>query len=295
MVRRWSKLGGFDVRAYEAAKIAANEADKDARAARLTPDVVEHWTGIIRQALPHVSPGGRPCSYRPWAGVLGAMSTDPPFVGTVQTSPVGLARGLMSVAADIAQPGWPEPRRDLIEFALVFLEADVMLFRSGYAKRHLVRRLQQSPLSETDVRRAEFLLKRAVLVGTGLEEQRAYRKLAAHMVCRGHLQDLPGWLRDVASGAIITVNGAEGSDYLRMLTNPKFSDRDLDRLVVFSSRSRPKSGVPYPEMSTVVQAGETIERTEQRIKRNAYRMLRAIQQRERSRPKSKGIRLGSSS
>ncbi|MFQ6546460.1 hypothetical protein AADZ90_000775 [Aestuariibius sp. 2305UL40-4] len=274
-----------DWRKINARKAAAIEEDRGARAARLIPEIVELWTEIIKQALPNVSPGDRPCSYRPWAEALGAGSKDYRWAGAVVTQPVGRAESLMWIATDIAQPGWPEPRRDLIEFALVFLEADVMLFRSGYTKRHLIRRLQQSPLSEADVRRAKFLLKRAVVVGTGLEEQRAYRKLAAHLVCQGHLQDLSGWLRDAASGAVITVNGAEGSDYFKMLMNPELSDRDLDRLVVFDSYGRPKSGFLYPEMSSVVRAGENLVRTDQRIKRNAYRMLRAIEARERSRPK----------
>ena len=97
----------------------------------------------------------------------------------------------MDFASDVAQPGWPGPRPDLIAFALAFLEADVMLFRSGYVKRHLIKRLQQSPLTSDDITRIDALLRRAVTRGSSLEEFKGYRILAAHLVVNGALGSGP--------------------------------------------------------------------------------------------------------
>lgn len=94
---------------------------------------------------------------------------------------------LMWVTEAVMRPSWPPQHRHLIDFALTFIEADVILFRSGYAKRHLAKRLQQVDLTDNDVARLSGVFQTRVNEGVGLEEFRAYAKLAAHLVCAGRL------------------------------------------------------------------------------------------------------------
>lgn len=150
---------------------------------------------------PAVARDKRVCNYGPWERALQEYSRVPPFVGQeTQYSKVMLSE-FHSFVADLAQPGWPDPRADMVEFALCYLEADVMLFGSGYKKRHYIRRLQQSPLSDDQIARIDRLIRRAVTEGTGLEENRAYRKPAAHLIVQGHLPGLYLWLEQMAQGA----------------------------------------------------------------------------------------------
>jgi hypothetical protein len=188
---------------------------------------------------------------------------------------------LMGIAQDVAQPGWPEARSDLIEFALAFLEADVMLFRSGYTKRHLIKRLQQSPLSDAEISRVDVLLRRAVLQGTGLEEARAFRRLAARLCVQGYLPDLAEWLREQSHGAIVTF----GRLGYRILEG--FSEQDQVRLISRTGNWRPEWGVVYPLMNEVVPAGELLKEPDQQTKSTAFYMLDTIQNRVASEPKSK--------
>lgn len=189
------------LRQHNREAIARNLADREARALRLTPDVVTRWTALIRAVAPAVARGKRVCDYMPWERALQEYSRVPPFVGRETPYSTVMLSEFHSFVADLAQPGWPDPRADLVEFALCYLEADVMLFGSGYTKRHLVRRLQQSPLSDDHLARIDRLIRRAVLDGTGLEENRAYRKLAAHLIVEGHLPQLYLWLEQMAQGA----------------------------------------------------------------------------------------------
>lgn len=149
-------------------------ADAPDRALRLAPDIVERWTDVFREAADEIVPGERPCDYEPWRKAIAEVG---PRHGLEPDTFIS-SRALTFIA-DVAMPAWPEPRRDLIEFALVVLEGDVMLFRTGYAKRHLIKRLQQAPLTQTDIARLDVMLQRAVTRGTGFEEYRAWCKLAA--------------------------------------------------------------------------------------------------------------------
>lgn len=165
---------------------ARRVADAPDRALRLSPEIVERWTAVFRQAADEVVPGRSPCDYAPWKKAIAEVGPQHGFAPDNFIS----SRALTFIA-DVSMPAWPEPRRDLIEFALVVLEADVMLFRTGYAKRHLITRLQQAPLTQTDIARLDVMLRRAVTQGTGCEEYRAWCKLAAYLVDEGYLGDLP--------------------------------------------------------------------------------------------------------
>jgi len=192
----------------------------------------------------------------------------------------------MDFASDVAQPGWPGPRPDLIAFALAFLEADVMLFRSGYVKRHLIKRLQQSPLTSDDITRIDALLRRAVTRGSSLEEFKGYRILAAHLVVNGALYNLTSWLAIKAEGAILTMNRANGGVIADMFSHPDLSERDVRRLHIYPRfLGRSKWGITYPNLSEVAPAGGLVKEKEERIKYAAYLMLRSIQRRQESRPK----------
>lgn len=194
-----------------------------------------------------------------------------------------IALRLRNFIEDVSLPAWPEPRPDLIEFALIVLETDVMLFRSGYAKRHLLRRLQQSPLSDADVARLNTLLHRAVLRGTGLEEYRGWCRLAAYLALTDRLPDLEAWLEVEAQGAILTHDHA----YHRLgqeLARGNLSEADWSRLMKGGVWRPARWGVRFPDMTTVVPAGQALNQESQRIGRNAWRMLDAIAHRRASEP-----------
>lgn len=255
-------------------KLAESFADQDARAERLAPECVNRWTTTVSTVAGRVRSGSRPCDYRPWLEALNDGATS-----------ANLAGPLMDFASDIAQPGWPEPRPDLVGFALAFLEADVMLFRSGYVKRHLIKRLQQSPLSSNDIKRIDALLRRAVTVGSSLEEFKGYRRLAAHLVVNGWLDTLSGWLALKAEGAILTIDKANGGISADMFSHPDLSERDKRRLQIYPRFfGRSKWGITYPNLSEVVPAGSLVKEKEERIKYAAYLMLRCIQRRQDSTP-----------
>ena len=106
---------------------ARREADAPDRALRLYPDIVERWTGVFREAADEIVSGGSPCDYEPWRKAIEEVGPRHGFEPDTFIS----SRALTFIA-DVSMPAWPEPRRDLIEFAIVVLEADVMLFRTGY-------------------------------------------------------------------------------------------------------------------------------------------------------------------
>ncbi len=226
-------------------------------------------------AAQQVKPADRPCAYHPWQTALFEVMRTPPFIGLSLDGVTPNPQRLIEFAEDLSKPGWPEPRRDLIEFAFVFLEADVMLFRSGYTKRHLIKRLQQAPLTEIDVDRVHLLLKRAVLEGTGHEEARAFRKLAASLVVQGKLPDLENWLDQKAKGAGLTMQHLPVSEYFKFLTNPDRSDIELGRFVAFH-----RWGFRYPDMDTLVKVGKQLTEPDQKARRTAYYMLHAIRTRQ---------------
>lgn len=273
----------FDHRTVNADRLRRNEQDRVARAARLAPQKVAEFTELVNQVSRTVESGDRPCSYEPWKAALKEYSRTPPYIGELPDDWDWLPSKLMNFARDIAQPGWPEPRLDLIEFAIAFLEADVMLFNSGYIKRHLIKRLQQSLLSEEHVSRIDVLLRRASTQGTGLEEARAFRKLAAHLYVHGHVPDLVEWLKDQSEGAVLTLGRMHSSFTLIS----KFSKQDQKQLLSGGVFRPSKWGVLYPNMNEVVPAGKLLKERNQQIKSTAFLMLDAIQAREASEPKSK--------
>lgn len=278
------KYGSTWLRDYNEEMRARRERDRPLRAVRLASGAVAEWTGVIKQAAAIVRVGKRPCDYGPWLQVLKELRRDPLFVGTVQPDQTMPYETLMGMVWDVAQPGWVEPRRDLIEFALAFLEADVMLHGSGYAKRHLLKRLQQSDLTDQDVARVRVLLMRAVLEGTGMEEARAYRKIAAHLVLKQRLPEFAAWLEEAAQGAILTLDRATGMTWQEMAFNPNLSEADKDRLTHVNWLGPSKWGVVYPDMTQVTRAGAVLKEPDQKIRRTAHLMLQAIRARQASEP-----------
>lgn len=266
----------YGLKAYNQKKRAENEADAAARVLRLQADTIETWRQIMSLARPMIRSSRRPCDYHPWSNVLKELCEKPRFVGKLPPDMPYPDMALQHLAEDIAQPGWPEPRRDLIEFALTYLEADVMLFRSGYAKRHLIKRLQQSPLTDGDVSRIRVLLERAVTDGTGLEEARAYRKLAAHLVVADRLPGFDEWLAERAEGAILTWDRAAGPMWLDILASPNLTEKDISRLQKVNWFGPSDWGIVYPALREVVKAGKRLTEPGQHRARTAYYMLMAI-------------------
>jgi len=244
-------------------------ADAPDRAIRLNPEIVERWTGVFREATDEVGTGGRPCDYEPWKKAIAEVGQRHGFDPDTFIS----SRALTFIA-DVSMPAWPEPRRDLIEFALVVLEADVMLFRTGYAKRHLIKRLQQAPLMQTDIARLDVMLRRAVTRGTGLEEYRAWCRLAAHLVDQGYLGDLPAWLYPQAKDALLNYSMADGR-LAQKFSNAGLSDAEMRKLVGGFWRA-PSHAVSWPNFSEIVKVDGSFNTPEQRVKRNAWRMLDQI-------------------
>lgn len=193
----------------------AREADLPRRLAVLTPSAVAKWIGVIDEALPGVArvKTDRPCDYSAWAAALGAPRG--PNAEKQNASRYyyygngGLADEFMSFATDASQPDWPDDHAHLVEFALRFLEADVMLFRSGYTKRHLLRRLRQAKLDQGHKARCIALIKRAVTDGTGLEEFREFTRLAVQVGDDA----LKARLTEMANGAFLTTDDFRGMDY----------------------------------------------------------------------------------
>ena len=197
------------LRKWQEEACLAREADAPDRELRLIPELVRSWTDVLREAAEIVEPGVRPCDYRPWVAAIGEAGQRHGLAAhqadlAPKTSFASRFRNFME---DVSLPAWPEPRRDLIEFALALLEADVMLFRSGYAKKNLIQRLKQSPLTDGDIIRIERMLRRAVIGGTGLEEYRAWCNLAAHLVAAGHAKDRALHAR---SGQLTRLERADG-------------------------------------------------------------------------------------
>lgn len=253
---------------------ARREADAPDRALRLYPEIVERWTGIFREAADEIMPGVSPCDYTPWEKAIGEAGLRHGFQSYHQDPSTGIVSRARHFIEDVSMPAWPEPRRDLIEFALVVLEADVILFRTGYAKRHLIKRLQQAPLTQTDIARLDVMLRRAVTCGTGLEEYRAWCKLAAFLVDEGYSGDLPAWLFPQAKGAFLNYSMADGRLAQKFWTSG-LSDAELRKLIggVFGASSH---AVSWPNFSEIIQVDGNFNTPEQRVKRNAWRMLDQI-------------------
>ncbi len=258
----------FDFKKYQEEQRRARQADAPMRALRLVPQFVELWTDIVREAASSVVVGDKPCDYGPWQEALARAGARH---GLVED---GVVIRFSQFLWDVALPAWPDARRDLIEFSLAVLESDVMLFRSGYAKRHLIKRLQQAPLSDADVSRIDAMLRRAVTNGTGLEEYRAWCKLAGHLAVSGRIPDLTEWLETEAEGAVLTFGQISGPIWLRIFN--ELSEKDLKRLSVGGVLRPHVNGVRWPDITTVAPAGRLVNTRDQKIKRNAWRMLDQI-------------------
>lgn len=253
---------------------ARREADAPDRALRLCPEIVEGWTGVFREAADEIGPGESPCDYAPWEKAIGEVGLRHGFKSYPQDSSTCIISRARNFIEDVSMPAWPEPRRDLIEFALVVLEADVMLFRTGYAKRHLIKRLQQAPLTQKDIARLDVLLRRAVTRGAGLEDYRAWCKLAAYFVDEGYLGDLPVWLYPQAKGAFLNYRMADGR-LAQQFSNARLSGAEMRKLIGGFFRA-PSHAVSWPNFSQIIQVDGNFNTPEQRVKRNAWRMLDQI-------------------
>jgi len=260
------------LRKWEEEARARRVADAPDRALRLQPEIVERWTGVFREAVDEIMPSESPCDYGPWSKAIGEVG---PRHGFEKDS--FISSRALNFIEDVSMPAWPDPRRDLIEFALVVLEADVMLFRTGYAKRHLIKRLQQAPLTKTDISRLDVMLRRAVTDGTGLEEYRAWCKLAASLVDEGYLGDLPAWLYPQAKGALLNYRMADGR-LTQQLLDAGLSDAEKRKLLGGVWRA-PSHAVSWPNFSEVIRENGNFDTQEQRVKRNAWRMLDHISRR----------------
>ena len=247
-------------------------ADAPDRALRLYPDIVQRWTAVLVEAAKQVEPGRAPCDYDPWFKAIGEVGLRHGFQAHPRdlVPETSIASRLRNFIEDVSLPAWPEPRRDLIEFALVVLETDVMLFRSGYAKRHMIMRLKQSDLTDGDIHRIDKMLRRAVILGTGLEEYRTWCKLAAHLVAVGQLGELPAGLSPQAKGAFLNYSMADGH-LAQQFFKADLSDVDMRKLVGIIRRSR--HAIAWPDFRKVVDTKGEIESAEQRVRRNAWRML----------------------
>ncbi len=260
---------------------ARASADADSRALRLGPEVVAFWQLKINQAATFLEPGRSPCDDAPWSAAL-QKACDvpvPPSAITDKFEGGWPTRDLMAFVEDLASPSWPDPRRDLVEFALSFLEHDVMLFRSGYAKRHLLNRLRQSLLTPSDIDRLEAMLRRAVVKGTGLEEYRAFCRLAAHLVVQGYLGEFREWVKAEAQGAVLTLSMADARLW-RQIADADLTDEDRRKVQKVRMFSASKWGLRWPEMNGAVP---NIQDDRHRIRRNAWRMYDAILRREEAR------------
>lgn len=248
----------------------AREADLPRRLALLTPEATANWIGIIEKASREtaVSERKRPCDYSAWAKALraprGPKSEAQDAKRYYYYGNGGFADELMSFASDASLPGWPLDHAHLVDFALCFLEADVMLFRSGYTKRHLLRRLRQAKLNDVHKKRAVDLIKRAVVNGSGLEEFREFKRLTL-LVAN---EDLRIWLEKSSEGAFLTVNDMH-HDVLEWCE--KFDDRTWQKLGRFGFSLQPTYAFAAEAPHTIVKTKDLTE--DNRIKKNAWHIL----------------------
>lgn len=240
----------------------------------LNPDAAAYWISVLDRAEPvaRAADRKRPCDYAPWEAALNRIAEvdkDWPNFGYPIRDPGPV--DLMHFAADAACPGWPEDHAHLVEFALRFLEADVMLFRSGYTKRHLLRRLRQARWNKAQTERAEALVRGAVQNGTGLEEHREFYRLTPRVIT----DELRDWLKDQADRAFLTLNDLDGEDYAHWMDIlGEASMRKLSRHG-FSLNLQNAFAADPPH--SVVKIKDLPQ--DNRIRRNAWRMLRYIRRR----------------
>ena len=112
-----------------------------------------------------------------------------------------------------------------------------------------------------------------------MEEFRAYRQLAGHLVLIEALPDLPGWLEEKAEGAILIAGKADACVLEDVYKKHSFGA--LDAMGWFSRKLYvgAKWGLPFPDLFPPVLASARAL-PENKIKYNAYLMLRLIQRRQ---------------
>ncbi len=228
----------------------------------------------------------RPCHYGPWAAALLRLENidaEWPELGKAHWRPSNPmlpndADNLLNIAAEVSQSKWPEEHAHLADFALKFLEADVMLFRSGYVKKHLLRRLQQADLDAQQTARSQTLLKRAVEQGAGLEEYREFCRLAA-VTADDSLQT---WLNEKAEGVVLTLNAFRGRDWGDAIG--QFDEGTAMKLIRSGLYGRPTFGFKSDFSLPIVKMSDVSN--DNRIKTNAWRMLRHVERAQASRPKA---------
>ena len=148
------------------------------------------WTKFMRLAAMRVYPDRKPCSYRPWLEAFEELGATP-----------AVRQNFCMTYESIWRAELPGYGPEWIDFALTFLECDVMLFRSGYAKRRFIHRLTRLELSDTHLARCEPLLRRAVTDGAGTEEFIEYCAMAARLDPRG----LADWLLTCLGDQVIAL------------------------------------------------------------------------------------------
>lgn len=241
-----------------------HRSDPDARRTWLLSQQSQaaNWTSTLRRAgnIARAIRSERPCNYGPWQNGFRQIGTD--------------WMDLSIFASNTCLPPWPNDCPSLVEFALTFLEEDPMLFRSGYTKRHFAKRLGQYPLNAVQIARIDTVFRRAVIEGAGLEEFRAYCKLAAKLRPDG----LEDWLIVKAAGAQIRSFTLHNSDFSQV--NTFLSLAEYSQLVPTNVWGNPKCAVtfnPDPAIHPMTEQDWADPANKTRV--NAWRMLRAIQRR----------------
>jgi len=243
------------------------------------PQVVAYWTDQIRRASHVFTPahGAATCASGPWIAALVASRQQVrlPCAAAMLTTSACPGKQLMAFAWEISNLTWSTRHDDLIEFALSFLEADVMLPRSGYLKRQMILQLRDVSMDLAQNARARFLLRRAVVNGTGAEEFRAFKKLSRKLVKINAMPDWRDWLAAQAFGAVVCLRDLEHADKARALALAQDRNIALQRLLC-AGRSGPELGMIWPGLSTFVSAQEDWNAPPEQVRRNAFYMLKAL-------------------
>ncbi len=244
------------------------EADLPRRLRELTPEAASRWTGVLNRAEPlaRAETPNRPCDYGPWTAALEKVA------GKDIEWP---AQALMKFARDVSAPGWPQAHAHVVDFALRFLDADVMLFNSGYVKRHMLIRVRQAKLTEAQAERARRILERAVVDGAGLEEFREFCRLAA----RVWTEAFGVRLAALSQGAMLTLDHIDAGEWAG--TVARFDEATLRKLMRTDWSCRAVWAFPAtfePRLTKTVDLPPI-----NRVKVNAWRMLRRAKTIRRSR------------
>lgn len=263
MDENWSR------EAYQRRAIAQTNAH-EWRMKTLRPEAAKFWIDILDRAesIAGTIPKTRPCDYAPWTTALAQIAESNKYW---VTQPV-YELSLMEFAKCTSAPVWPDKHAHLVDFVIRFLEADVMMFRSGYTKKHLLKRLRQASLNVTQTERIHALLKRVVVDGTGLEEFREFCRLAAHVMS----DDLRVWLTEHSSGVFISLEeryGPDTFDWINVIGEDK-----LRKIGMIMFMGRPEYYFAYEPPHTIAKRAELPK--DNLSKLNAWRMLMHLKRTE---------------